>query len=59
MIVGDDDYATPVRMAEELHRGIAGSTLTVLAGGRHLTPLEMPERIAAELLNLLGRTQPA
>ena len=45
-------YATPVAMAEALHRGIKGSTLTVLKNGRHLTPLEMPERISAELLRL-------
>ena len=48
-IVGEEDYATPIAMAEALHRGIAGSTLTVLRGARHLTPLEQPERVAAEL----------
>lgn len=53
VIVGDEDYATPVAMAETLHKGIAGSTLTVLKGARHLTPLEAPDRIAAELRKLL------
>jgi len=52
VIVGEEDYATPVKMAQELHDGIAGSTLTVLGGGRHLTPLEQPERVAAELLRI-------
>ena len=52
IVVGDEDYATPVAMAETLHHGIKGSTLTVLKNGRHLTPLEMPERISAELLRL-------
>jgi 3-oxoadipate enol-lactonase len=56
VIVGEEDYATPVAMAEALHRGIAGSSLTILAGGRHLTPIEQPERVAAELERLL---QPA
>jgi 3-oxoadipate enol-lactonase len=51
--VGEEDYATPPAMAEALHRGIAGSTLTVFEGARHLTPLEVPERIAAELRLLL------
>jgi 3-oxoadipate enol-lactonase len=51
--VGEEDYATPVAMAETLHRGIAGSTLTVIGNARHLTPLECPERIAAELSSLL------
>jgi 3-oxoadipate enol-lactonase len=53
VVVGDEDYATPVAMAETLHKGIAGSTLTVLKGARHLTPLEVPERVAAELRALL------
>lgn len=57
IVVGDEDYATPVAMAEALHRGIKGSTLTVLAGARHLTPLEAPERIADELLALMERTK--
>jgi 3-oxoadipate enol-lactonase len=47
--VGDEDYATPPAMAEELHRAIQGSTLTVFKGARHLTPLEIPERVAQEL----------
>jgi len=52
VIVGDEDYATPVKMAQELHDGIAGSTLTVLKGARHLTPIERPQEIAAELLRI-------
>lgn len=55
IVVGEEDYATPIAMAETLHGGIAGSTLTVLEGARHLTPLEDPDRIAAALLQLLER----
>lgn len=51
--VGEEDYATPVAMAETLHKGIADSTLTILENARHLTPLETPERVAAELEQLL------
>jgi 3-oxoadipate enol-lactonase len=51
--VGEEDYATPVAMSQTLHRGIAGSTMTVIPGARHLTPLECPERIAAELSALV------
>ena len=57
ILVGEEDYATPPAMAEELHRGIEGSTLTVLAGARHLTPLEQPARIATELGRLLETTR--
>jgi 3-oxoadipate enol-lactonase len=51
--VGDEDYATPVAMSEALQRGIAGSTMTVIRNARHLTPLECPERIVAELRALI------
>src|ERR1700722_17592611 len=51
--VGDEDYATPVAMSETLHRGIAGSTLTVIRTARPLTPLECPQQIAAELEKLI------
>src|SRR5215469_15795590 len=40
VMVGDEDYATPVAMSGTLHRGIKSSTLTVFKGARHLTPLE-------------------
>ena len=51
--VGEEDYATPIAMAEALHAEIAGSKLIVIAGGRHLTPLEVPDVIAAELRMLI------
>ncbi|HLK83689.1 MAG TPA: alpha/beta fold hydrolase [Xanthobacteraceae bacterium] len=53
IVVGEEDYATPIAMSEALHRGIAGSTLTVIPNARHLTPLECPERIVAELQKLV------
>src|SRR4029077_137892 len=56
--VGDEDYATPVAMSQTLHRAIAGSTMTVIENARHLTPLECPQVIAAELLALV-ETVPA
>jgi 3-oxoadipate enol-lactonase len=52
IVVGEEDYATPLAMAEAMHKAIAGSTLTVLAGARHLTPLERPDEIAAALEGL-------
>jgi 3-oxoadipate enol-lactonase len=55
VVVGEEDYATPVAMAEALQRGIKGSTLTVLKGARHLTPLEAPGPIADELGALMKR----
>jgi 3-oxoadipate enol-lactonase len=57
IVVGEEDYATPVAMAEAMHRSIEGSTLTVLNGARHLTPLEVPDAIAGELIALLKRAK--
>jgi 3-oxoadipate enol-lactonase len=60
VIVGEEDYATPVAMAEDLNRRIAGSSLTVIKGGRHITPAECPQEIAGLLRTLAGRVkQPA
>jgi 3-oxoadipate enol-lactonase len=55
VIVGEEDYATPVAMAEYLHENIPNSTLTVIPGARHTTPVECPREIAAFLGNLLGK----
>ena len=54
VIVGEEDYATPLVMAQQLHEAIAGSSLTVLKGARHLTPLEQPDAIAHAVDRLLG-----
>ena len=55
IIVGEEDYATPVAMAKALHGAIPHSTLEVLKGVRHLTPIECPGEIASRLRELLGR----
>ena len=59
VIVGEEDYATPVAMAEYLHESIANSTLTVIPGARHTTPVECPREIAAILGDLVGKSAAA
>lgn len=59
ILVGEEDYATPLSMAQALHAGIRNSSLTVLASARHLTPLEKPAEVAAELGRLLALAAPA
>lgn len=54
VVVGEEDYATPVAAAEALQRGIEGATLSVLKG-RHITPIELPAEIANELNTLAVR----
>src|SRR5262249_42320859 len=39
VIVGEEDYATPVAMSQTIHELIPGSTLQIMPGARHLTPL--------------------
>lgn len=55
VIVGEEDYATPVAMAQYLADHIRGATLAVLPKARHLTPLEAPEAVAAAIGTLLDR----
>jgi 3-oxoadipate enol-lactonase len=54
IVVGEEDYATPVEMARQIHAAIPHSTLTVLPKARHLTPIERPDAIAEVLRGLLG-----
>jgi 3-oxoadipate enol-lactonase len=46
ILVGEEDYATPVSAAEGLQSRIPGATLAVIPKARHLTPLEAPDVIA-------------
>lgn len=55
VIVGEEDYATPVAMAKALNQAIQHSTLDILTGVRHLTPIECPREIADRLIALVGR----
>ena len=54
VLVGEEDYATPLAMARELNDLIAGSTLRVLPGARHLTPLERPDDVARAIGALIS-----
>ena len=53
ILVGEEDQATPPAMARELHDAIPQSTLVVVPGVKHLTPIECPDRISAALLGVL------
>jgi 3-oxoadipate enol-lactonase len=55
VVVGEEDYATPVPMAQVLHQGIAGSSFQIIPGARHLTPLERPDVIADVLARLISK----
>ncbi|MDB5918772.1 MAG: putative lactone hydrolase [Massilia sp.] len=55
VVVGEEDYATPVPMARGLHQGISGSSFHLIPGARHLTPLECPDVIADVLIRLMTK----
>ena len=55
--VGTEDYAAPVAMSRAMHAAIPSSSLDIIEGARHLTPLEVPERVATGLLELCERAQ--
>lgn len=55
IVVGADDYATPVAMAEYMHESISGSTLTVIPDACHLTPVEAPTVIIDALSKLISK----
>ncbi len=50
IVVGDEDYATPPAMAQEMHKLIPGSTYRLIEKARHLMPLERPDVAVEEIL---------
>ncbi len=55
ILVGEEDRATPPAMSKALHEAIPQSTLTIIKGGRHLTPIQCPGEIAAGIADMLER----
>ena len=53
ILVGAEDYATPLAMARVLETSIAGASLEVVDNARHLTPLEVPEAVARRIIPLI------
>jgi 3-oxoadipate enol-lactonase len=56
IVVGEEDYATPLAMSQVLHEAIPGSTLHVIPSGRHITPVQCPKEISGFLRELISRT---
>lgn len=53
IVVGEEDYATPVAMAQAMVAAVPHSSMHIIAGARHFTPLEVPDVIADHLGQLL------
>ena len=54
ILVGSQDYATPPPMAQAMHAAIPQSSLEVLNGAAHLTPMERPDAVGAALRDLMA-----
>jgi 3-oxoadipate enol-lactonase len=57
VVVGEEDYATPVAMSEQIQQALPDATLSVLPNVRHLTPIECPAAIAEKILALIERAR--
>jgi pimeloyl-ACP methyl ester carboxylesterase len=53
LIVGERDVISPKQTMETMHRAIPRSTLIVIAGAGHLTPMEKPEEVSAAIRGFL------
>ncbi|ESR26151.1 alpha/beta fold hydrolase [Lutibaculum baratangense] len=54
IVVGEEDYATPVAMSQALKDAIPNARMRVIERARHFTPLEVPQEIASEIEALLS-----
>lgn len=53
ILVGDSDAITPPAMAQELQQAIHGSTLTVITGAGHMSPMEQPQQVSRAIKQFL------
>lgn len=53
VIVGKDDAATPIAMADEIHRAMPGSSLVIIPDAAHLSNMEQPEAFNQALAGFL------
>jgi len=54
IVVGDEDYATPVAMAEEIASILPQAKLTVLKAVRHYSPIQAPHEVGACIVSAMG-----
>lgn len=57
VVVGAEDYATPVTMGQDIVDRMTDARLTVVPGTRHYTPLEAPDAIASCIAETIARAR--
>jgi 3-oxoadipate enol-lactonase len=55
IVVGADDFATPVASSETIHCAIAGSELVILDDAAHLANVEQPEAFNGAVIEFLDK----
>jgi 3-oxoadipate enol-lactonase len=55
IVVGEHDAITPPAVARSMHERLAGSTLEVIQGAGHLSPMEQPEAVNRAMARFLER----
>lgn len=56
VVVGAEDYATPIAMGQDIADRMTDARLTVVPGTRHYTPLEAPDAIASCIADTIARS---
>lgn len=54
---GEEDYATPPAMAQEIASLVPGTEVTVFPKVRHFTPIEIPQQVAQVIAACMARAQ--
>jgi pimeloyl-ACP methyl ester carboxylesterase len=57
IICGDADAITPPSFSEEMHKAIKGSSLSIITGAGHMSPMEQPQQVSRamrQFLKILG-----
>jgi 3-oxoadipate enol-lactonase len=55
VVVGAEDYATPIAMAQDIVDRMTDARLTVVPEARHYTPLEAPDAVASCIADTIAR----
>ncbi|HEY1921989.1 MAG TPA: alpha/beta fold hydrolase [Tepidisphaeraceae bacterium] len=55
IIVGDSDAITPPAASEEMHKSIPGSTLSIISGAGHMSPMEQPQQVSRAIKQFLTK----
>lgn len=55
VVVGAEDYATPITMGQDIVDRMTDARLTVVPGTRHYTPLEAPDAIASCIADTIAQ----